>query len=126
MQKPCYWIGSSYRDIKQLSGDLQREIGFALYLAQNGSRSPSAVSLVGFGNAGVVEVVIDDDGNTFRAVYTVKFEHAVYVLHVFQKKSKKGIKTPDRDKELIKSRLKLAERDHKNRFKSASVKGAEQ
>lgn len=124
MVKPCYWIGSSYRDLKALDSEVQREVGFALYLAQDGGRSPYAVTMVGYGSAGVVEVVVNHEGDTFRAVYTVKLENAVYVLHVFQKKSKRGIKTPERDKALIRSRLKMAEKDYERRFRSASVKGA--
>jgi phage-related protein len=88
-------------------------MGFALYLAQTGEKHLAAKPLKGFGGAGVLEVVEDHDGDTFRAVYTVKFASAVYVLHAFQKKSKSGIKTPQTDIDLIKQRLKLAEQMHK-------------
>ena len=85
--------------------------GYALYLAQNGQKHPQAKPLKGFGSAGVLEVVEDDDGSAYRAVYTVKFNNGVYVLHCFQKKSKKGIETSKQDKDLIEARLKLA-REH--------------
>ena len=92
-----------------------REIGYALYFAQLGDKHPAAKVLKGFGGAGVLEVVEDHDGDTYRAVYTVKFAGAVYVLHAFQKKSKTGIKTPKPVLDLIKERLKLAEKDHEQR-----------
>lgn len=88
-------------------------MGFALYLAQTGEKHMAVKPLKGFGGAGVLEVVEDHDGDTFRAVYTVKFSSAVYVLHAFQKKSKSGIKTPQTDIDLIRQRLKLAELMHK-------------
>ena len=82
--------------------------GYALYLAQIGRKHPQSKPLKGFGSAGVLEVVEDDDGRTYRAVYTIKFSNGVYVLHCFQKKSKKGIETSKQDKDLIEARLKLA------------------
>jgi phage-related protein len=82
--------------------------GYALYMAQTGHKHPNAKPLKGFGSAGVLEVVEDDDGSTYRAVYTVKFSNGVYVLHCFQKKSRKGIETSKQDKELIEERLKMA------------------
>jgi phage-related protein len=88
-------------------------MGYALLLAENGDKHPDAKPLQGFGGAGVVEITDDYDGNTYRAVYTVKFESAVYVLHAFQKKSHKGIATPKSDLDLIKMRLKQAEEDHR-------------
>jgi phage-related protein len=83
-------------------------IGYALYLAQNGQKHGQAKPLKGFGSAGVLEVVEDDDGSTYRAVYTVRFNNGVYVLHCFQKKSRKGIETSKQDKDMIEARLKLA------------------
>ena len=83
--------------------------GYALHLAQTGKKHEQAKPLHGFGSAGVLEIVEDWRGNAYRAVYTVRFETAVYVLHAFQKKSKSGIKTPPQDLQMIKSRLKLAE-----------------
>jgi phage-related protein len=83
-------------------------VGYALYLAQNGHKHQQAKPLKGFGSAGVLEVVEDYDGSTYRLVYTVKFSNGVYVLHCFQKKSRKGIETSKQDKDMIEARLKLA------------------
>jgi phage-related protein len=106
-------VGSSRKDLSGFPLDVRQVMGFALYLAQTGEKHLAAKPLKGFGGAGVLEVVEDHDGDTFRAVYTVKFASAVYVLHAFQKKSKSGIKTPQTDIDLIKQRLKLAEQMHK-------------
>ena len=84
--------------------------GYALYLAQNGAKHQQAKPLKGFGSAGVLEVVENYDGNTYRAVYAVKFSNGVYVLHCFQKKSRKGIETPKADKDMVEARLKLAQK----------------
>ena len=88
-------------------------MGFALYLAQIGDKHPQAKPLKGFGGAGVLEVVEDHDGETYRATYTVRFAHAIYVLHVFHKKSKRGTATPKADIDLIKKRLRDATEDAK-------------
>ena len=85
-------------------------MGYALYVAQRGDKHRDAKVLSGFDGAGIVEIVTDHRGDTFRAVYTVRFAGAIYVLHAFQKKSKRGIATPRRDMELIKQRLREAER----------------
>lgn len=106
--KPLVWIGSAKRDLLAMPDAVQQVFGFALYAAQSGGRHPAAKPLKGFGSAGVLEVVEDWSGNTYRAVYTVRFAHAVYVLHCFQKKSKRGIETPQREIDLIRERLKLA------------------
>ena len=90
--------------------DVVDVFGYALYLAQNGQKHQQAKPLKGFGSAGVLEVFEDIDGNTYRAVYTVRFSDGVYVLHCFQKKSRKDIETTKHDKELIEERLKLARR----------------
>jgi phage-related protein len=92
-----------------LPPDVRRFFGFALSLAQSGDQHDAAKVLKGFGGAGVLEVVEDDSGGTYRAVYTVKFAEAVFVLHCFQKKSKRGIETPREDINIIRARLKLAE-----------------
>jgi phage-related protein len=92
-----------------LPEEVRREVGFALYVAQNGEKAENAKPLKGMGG-GVLEVVENYDGDTYRTVYTVRFENAVYVLHAFQKKSKKGIKTPQRDLDLIEARSKAAQR----------------
>ena len=95
-------------------------MGFALYLAQVGDTHVHAKPLRGFGGAGVLEIVKNHDGDTFRAVYTVKLVGAVYVLHVFQKKSKRGVATPPQELALVRARLRQAEMDHANRFAQES------
>jgi phage-related protein len=109
--KPLEWISSSRDDLREFPEDVQQMMGFALYRAQLGKKHPDAKPLKGFKGAGVLEIVEDFDGDTYRAVYTVKFEEIVYVLHVFQKKSKQGITTPKQDIDLIERRLKRA-REH--------------
>ncbi|ALM83109.1 type II toxin-antitoxin system RelE/ParE family toxin [Bordetella sp. N] len=108
-EKPLEWIASSYKDLMALPVDVRRRFGFALSLAQMGDQDDLAKVLKGFGGAGVLEVVENDVGGTYRAVYTVKFPEAVFVLHCFQKKSKSGIATPKTDMEIIRARLKVAE-----------------
>ena len=107
------WIGSSLDDLRSLPAQVQDEFGHALYLAQMGGKHADAKSLKGFKSAGVLEIVERHDGETYRAVYTVKFATAVYVLHVFQKKSKRGIATPQSELALIRQRLKDATSDAK-------------
>jgi phage-related protein len=109
-EKPLFWIGSSRKDLLAMPKAVQREFGFALHLAQIGTRHPGAKILRGFGSAGVLEVVEDFATDTYRAVYTVRFADAVYVLHCFKKKSTKGIETPKPDMELIRKRLEDARR----------------
>ncbi len=111
--KPLQWIGSSRSDLREFPKVARRNIGLALHQAALGDKSLDAKPLKGFGGAGVLEVVEDYDGDTYRAVYTVKFAERVYVLHVFQKKSKKGISTPKATIDLIRKRLKSAEEDFK-------------
>ena len=108
-EKPLKWIGSTHKDLMALPTDVRRFFGFALSLAQAGDKHDAAKVLKGFGGAGVLEVVEDDVGGTYRAVYTVKFAEAVFVLHCFQKKSKRGIATPKEDMDIIHARLKIAE-----------------
>ncbi len=108
-EKPLEWIGSSHKDLLDLPADVRRFFGFALSLAQAGDKHDAAKVLKGFGGAGVLEVLEDDIGGTYRAVYTVKFVEAVFVLHCFQKKSKRGIATPKEDMDIIHARLKIAE-----------------
>lgn len=108
-EKPLYWVGSALDDLRVLPAEVKDVFGFALHLAQWGDRHPDAKPLKGFKGASVLEVVEDYDGDTFRAVYTVRFRKAVFVLHVFQKKSRRGIATPKPDMDLVKQRLKLAE-----------------
>ena len=107
--KPLHWVGSSKRDLHALPGPVVDFFGYSLYLAQAGRKHDQAKPLRGFGSAGVLEVVEDWDRSTYRAVYTVQFQHRVFVLHVFQKKSKHGGATPQADIDLIRERLKAAE-----------------
>lgn len=108
-EKPLAFIGSSRKDLMALPLDVRRFFGHALDFAQRGEQHDAAKVLKGFGGAGVLEVVEEDAGGTYRAVYTVRFEEAVFVLHCFQKKSKSGISTPREDINLIRDRLKVAE-----------------
>jgi len=110
--KPVRWVGSSKEDLSGFPEEVRRRIGGALWEAQLGRKAPYAKPLRGFGDAGVLEIVDDFDGDTFRAVYTVRFTKAVYVLHAFQKKSKRGITTPKTELRLIEQRLKRAREDY--------------
>jgi phage-related protein len=107
--KPVTWVGTSLKDLREFPETVQDHMGYALYVAQRGGKHQDAKVLSGFGGAGVVEVIKDQRGDTFRAVYTLRYAGSVYVLHVFQKKSKTGRGTPRRDVELIKQRLREAE-----------------
>jgi phage-related protein len=106
--KPLFWVGSSLKNLRDLPEEVKDEVGFALYQVQRGLTPRSAKVLRGFGGASVLEVVEDFRTDTYRAVYTIQFADAVYVLHVFQKKSRRSVETPQSEIELIKSRLKLA------------------
>ena len=110
--KSLVWIASSRRDMRAMPKDVRRSFGVALYAVQMGLTPPIAKVLKGFGGAGVLELVEDDAGGTFRAAYTVRYPTAIYVLHVFQKKSRQGRATPQRDIELIAERLKRAAAIH--------------
>jgi phage-related protein len=114
--KPLRWIASSRKDYRGFPVAVQQAFGFELFLAQTGQHPPSAKPLKGLGS-GIIELIDNHDGDTYRAVYTIRFETAVYVLHAFKKKSKSGIKTPQTDIELIKRRLKDAEADDAQRNK---------
>jgi len=107
--KTVVWVGPTRKDLKALPRPVQRAVGVALYAAQLGETPPDAKVMKGFGGAGVLELIEDHRGDTYRAVYTVRFATRIYVLHVFQKKSKRGIATPRRDIELIRARLRWAE-----------------
>src|ERR1700677_4218127 len=108
--KTVEWVGPTRKELKEFPRPVQRAVGLALYVAQLGETPPEAKVLKGFGGAGVLELVEDHRGDTYRAVYTLRFATRIYVLHVFQKKSKRGIATPKQDIELIRARLKWAER----------------
>ena len=107
--KPLFWIASAKKDLKMMPDDVQDTFGFALHLAQTGKKHGQAKPLRGFGSASMLEVIENSDSGTYRAVYTVKFTNAVYVLHCFQKKSTQGSTTPKPDMDVIKIRLKAAE-----------------
>jgi phage-related protein len=109
------WLGSSRHDLASFPKPVRRDMGQALYAAQRGETDPAAKPLKGFGGARVMEIVDRHDANTYRAVYTVQCEDAIYVLHAFQKKSKSGIATPKNDIDLIRRRLADAERLHRER-----------
>jgi phage-related protein len=108
-EKPLLWIAGSKKDLMALPVEVRKFFGHALHFAQRGDRHDAAKVLKGFDGAGVLEVVESDEGGTYRAVYTVKFKEAVFVLHCFQKKSKTGIATPKEDIEIVRTRLKSAE-----------------
>ncbi|MCL6230376.1 type II toxin-antitoxin system RelE/ParE family toxin [Bartonella bilalgolemii] len=112
--KRIIWLGSSLKDIKSLPDIIQQKIGYALYLAQIGDKGENVKILKGFGSANVLEIIERDIQGTYRAVYTIQYEKALYVLHCFQKKSTHGIATPKPDINLIKERLKLAEQLERN------------
>jgi len=116
--RPLRWVGSSSKDLKGFPKQVRAAFGFGLHLAQTGQHPPNAKPLKGFGS-GVVELLENFDGDTYRAAYVVRFEQAVYVLHVFKKKSKRGSATPQPDVELIKRRLRDAEFDHVERIRKA-------
>jgi phage-related protein len=109
LMKTLQWVGSSKKDLLAMPDDVIDVFGFALHLAQTGQKHDQSKPLKGFGGAGVLEVVEDHMGDTYRAVYTVKLADVVYVLHCFQKKSKSGIATPKPEMDLIRDRLKAAQ-----------------
>ena len=113
--KPVIWMGSSLKDTKGFPPSVRRDIGYALHAAQNGETDPAAKAMKGFGGRSVMEIIAPYAGDTWRAVYTVQFENAVYMLHAFQKKSKSGIATPRRELDLIRQRLADAEQDYRRR-----------
>ena len=118
MRKPVHFLGDAEDVLAALPKAVKLSLGFGLYVAQCGEKAANAKPLKGFGGAGVLEVLEDDRGGTYRAVYTVKFKGVVFVLHVFQKKSKKGIETPQEEMALVKRRLleaqKIWERDYRH------------
>jgi phage-related protein len=110
--KPVVWIGASRENLREFPGDVQDAVGYALYVAQLGGKPPDAKPLRGYHGAGVLELVEDFDGDTYRVVYTVRFAEAVYALHCFQKKSTRGIATSRHDIGLIEARLRRAQEFH--------------
>lgn len=114
--RPLFWLASSKRDYRSFPSRVQHSLGFELFLVQTGQHPPSAKPLRGLGS-GTIELIEDFDGDTYRTVYSVRFSGAVYVLHAFKKKSKRGSKTPKSDINLIKRRLRDAEYDYVLRSK---------
>ncbi len=114
-EKPLFWIGSAKSDLLEFPEAVKDDIGITLSVAQFGGKHPKAKPWKGEG-PGVFEIVEDHRGDTYRAVYTVKFENAGYVLHAFQKKSPKGIKTAQTDVDLVSRRLKVASEDYEARY----------
>jgi phage-related protein len=112
--KPVIWVGDSLQILQSFPEDVKDEVGFALFLVQTGEKHLKAKPLTGFGT-GVLEIVSDHRGDTFRAVYTVRLADRVYVLHAFQKKSRKGIATPKSEMEMVKQRLRRAMELHEQR-----------
>ncbi|WP_309752715.1 type II toxin-antitoxin system RelE/ParE family toxin [Novosphingobium sp.] len=115
-ETPIDWIGTAKKDLLSFPEDVIKAMGFALGLAQLGGKHPHAKPWKGEGG-GVFEVVENHDGDTYRAVYTLRFADVIYVLHAFQKKSTKGIETAKTDVAMIKAQLKLAQADHAERTK---------
>jgi phage-related protein len=120
--RPVRWIASSKRDLSAFPSEAKLRVGGALWEAQLGKKAPWANALKGYGDAGVLEVVVDFDGDTFRTVYTVRFAEVVYVLHAFQKKSKRGIATPKAELDVIELRLKRAEKDYEQWRKEKTLR----
>jgi phage-related protein len=110
--RPLTWLGSSRDDLKKLPKTVQRDIGFSLHQIQEGKMPSNAKSLKGIGS-GILEIVSNYNKNTYRAVYAVKIKNEIYVLHVYQKKSKHGAETPKQEIDLIKKRLAIAKEDAK-------------
>ena len=115
--KPTEWIGSSLDDLSGFPLEVKKTLGYAIREAQKGGKHATTKPLRGFGGASVLEVVEEDDGIAYRAVYTVKFPKAVYVLHAFEKKSTKGIATPKHHIDLVHARLKVAEQHYNQKYK---------
>lgn len=112
---PVEWVGSSKEDLKSFPDEVQDHVGFALHQAQAGMEHRDAKPMKGLGS-GVLEILSRYDGDTYRAVYAVRFKGVLYVLHAFQKKAKKGIATPKQEIDVIKRRLKLAEQHYKDEY----------
>lgn len=127
MRRKLIFIGSSLDDLQDFPKEVKSEIGFSLYMAETGGKALNAVPLTGFGNASVPEVFVDHDGDTYRAVYTVRFPQAVYVLHAFKKKAVKGSETPLKEMALVRSRLKSAQAHYElNLGKTVRKRNADQ
>jgi len=113
--KPIVWMGASRKDLKSFPKQVRVDMGQALYAAQMGETDPAAKPMKGFGGTSVMEIVDRHDANTYRAVYAAQFEGVIYVLHAFQKKSKKGIATPKQEIDLVRKRLRAVEQLQKGK-----------
>jgi phage-related protein len=113
-EKPLFWVASCKKDLLAFPPAVIDVVGYALHMAQHGDKHPDAKPLKGYNGAGVLEVIDNFDGDTYRAVYTVKFDGAVFALHAFQKKARKGIETSKADLDKINARLKVAEEAYKS------------
>lgn len=111
-EHPLYWVGSSLSDLRTFPGAVIDVMGYALHLAQQGGKHPDAKPLKGFPGGSVLEITANYESDTWRAVYTLKYADAIYVLHAFQKKSRQGIRTPKQHLNMINRRLKLAQEHH--------------
>lgn len=120
--RPVVWVASSKRDLLEMPPEIKSDFGYGLYEVQLGDHPTTGKTLSGFGGANVVELKADHQSGTFREVYTVRFAEVIFVLHAFQKKSKKGIETSKQDIELIKSRLKIAEDLYEKEWKKGKKK----
>lgn len=120
-RKPLTWIGSSKKDLLDFPKEVQRTMGYAINLAQQGKKDEDTKPFKGYGGCSVLEIVKEDVSGTFRTIYTVKFEEAIYILHAFQKKSTIGKKTPKQDVELIDKRFQEAKRQHEMLKKKKEV-----
>ena len=119
--KTVLWIPAAKKDLLDMPEEVRIDFGYGLYQAQLGEHPDNGKTLSGFGSASVIELVNRYKGNAYRAIYTVRFEEAIFVLHVFQKKSNKGIETPKHEIDLLHSRLKMAEQIY-NDWKSTKGK----
>jgi phage-related protein len=119
--RPVYWVGTAKSDLDAFPDDVKDVMGYALEQAQRGLKHRKAKPLKGFGSAAIVEIADTHDGDTFRAVYTVKLQTGIYVLHCWQKKSTRGIKTLPQDIERIRSRLRAAEEQDARRLKESET-----
>ena len=117
--KKLEFVGSSRDDLREFPEEARHDIGHALFKVQQGGKPVNAKPLRGFGGAGVLEIIENYLGDTYRAVYTVKFAEVVYVLHCFQKKSKRGIETPWYEMHLIRQRLRMAEEEHRSEYEKS-------
>ena len=114
--KPVEWIASSRDELRSFPAEVRAVMGEALYRAQQGDKHPVTKALKGFGGRSVLEIVDDHDGDAYRAIYTVRFSSVIYVLHAFQKKSKRGIATPRHEVELIRARLRRTEEHYRSHY----------